>query len=368
MELSFNNGRFVSLMGDLNYREVIDDFSNAKTIRIITYNISKSQKYDKLLNSLKNTDADIQMITNVPSRMNEYFNTNKGNDMRSAAKRNIQIYISKLNPDNFNSKFEPFFNVRNHAKLIGTENIVYIGSANYSNESADNIEAGVLITDKIFIRQLYEEFFDKVRENSISYFDENFSAFRLFALSLYAKFNRHYHKMLTDLYTDYLRSDTVLADTIFMDLSDLDDIYIDLDELSTICSAADDTYDETNENYNDSLEQLKRRFNDISIDWLKEIISEGSLYKLIAFNSEEEFDDILQTEYSSEAYDEHLDEYVQKVMNDVSEIYYDLHNAFNNESREFLAEIEKILSALEAAICFTSKWKAVKINPDIDNT
>ena len=44
MEISFSNGRFVSDRGTLNYQEVLDDFKNAKTIRIITYNISKKRK------------------------------------------------------------------------------------------------------------------------------------------------------------------------------------------------------------------------------------------------------------------------------------------------------------------------------------
>ena len=200
MELSFDSGRFVSLDGDLNYKEVLDDFPTAKIIRIITYNISKNQRYDALLDALKNTDADVQLITNVPSRMDKYHNTNAGHNMRSTARKNINIYISKLNPNNFPGQFTPYFNVHNHAKLIGTENIVYIGSANYSNESADNIETGVLIEDKDFIQELYAEFFDKVREDSLSYFDENFSAFQLFILSLYAKFKYHHHKMLKDLY------------------------------------------------------------------------------------------------------------------------------------------------------------------------
>lgn len=51
MELLFNGGRFVSLDGDLNYREVLNNFPAAKTIRIITYNISKSVQYDKLLDA-----------------------------------------------------------------------------------------------------------------------------------------------------------------------------------------------------------------------------------------------------------------------------------------------------------------------------
>lgn len=38
-----------------------------------------------------------------------------------------------------------------YAKIVGTENIVYIGSANFSNESKNNIESGLIIEDKEFI-------------------------------------------------------------------------------------------------------------------------------------------------------------------------------------------------------------------------
>ena len=69
MEISFTGGRFVSLKNELNYKEVLADFPSAKIIRILTYNISKNQKRDALLDALKNTVADIQLITNVPSRM-----------------------------------------------------------------------------------------------------------------------------------------------------------------------------------------------------------------------------------------------------------------------------------------------------------
>lgn len=78
MELSFNGGRFVSLDGELNYSEVLADFPTAKTIRILTYNISKNQKRDALLDALKNTNADVQLITNVPSRKDEYYASDAG--------------------------------------------------------------------------------------------------------------------------------------------------------------------------------------------------------------------------------------------------------------------------------------------------
>ncbi len=369
MELSFTGGRFVSLDGDLNYREVLDDFPTAKTIRIITYNISKNERYDALMDSLKNVGADIQLITNVPSRMKEYFDTSAGHGMRSTARNNLRIYISKLDPDGFSSRFTPFFNVNNHAKLIGTENIVYIGSANYSNESAKNIEAGILIEDKDFIRELYADFFDKVQSESLSYFDENFSAFRLFVLALHAKFSHHHHKMMEDLYTDYERTKLVVADSVFIDTSDLEALYLDLDELESVCQYADDTYDERNDDYNDDLEKLKGLFDSLSIDWLKGIVSEdGTLYQLVDFDMEREANDILEEEHAFEAYDEDLDTYVEQSMDSAAEAYSTLHDAFGEESEDFLSEIQKILRALDEAIRFATRWKASKVNPQIDNT
>lgn len=55
-------------------------------------------------------------------------------------------------------------------------------------------------------------------------------------------------------------------------------------------------------------------------------------------------------------------------MSSVAEMHSSLHNSFAEEADDFLGEIEKILSALEAAIRFTNEWKASKINPQIDNT
>lgn len=369
MELSFNGGTFVTYEGDINYKEVLSDFQQAKTIRIITYNISKNEKYDYLLEALKDTEADIRFITNVPSRMDAYYNSKAGNYMRSNARKNIEIYISKLDPNNFTPNFLPYFNVKNHAKLIGTENIVYIGSANYSNESENNIEAGILIRDKDFIAKLYTDFFDKVQEDSLSYFDESFSVFRLFILSLWAKFSYHHKKLLENVYTDYERNKMMIADTIFIDRSDLATLYSDLEELESICQAAEDTYDEENEDYNDSLEQLIKHFSQLSIEWIKEVVSEdGSLYNLVIFDGEEKANEILQEEYSAVAYDENLDMYVEKALDESSEIYTSLHNSFSEEADDFLTGIEKILSALEQADIFTQKWKISKVNSEIDNT
>ena len=109
MELSFVGGRFVSFEDELNYKDVLNDFSNAQKIRIATYNISKNSKYDKLLDALKDTNADVKFITNVPSRMPQYFKTTRGQNMRASAKENIDVYISKLNPESTYMRFRIFF-------------------------------------------------------------------------------------------------------------------------------------------------------------------------------------------------------------------------------------------------------------------
>jgi ElaB/YqjD/DUF883 family membrane-anchored ribosome-binding protein len=371
MQIDFNGGRFVAGQGEFNYQAVLDDFPKANIIRIITFNISRNQRQDALLDALKNAKAtDVQFITNIPSRMKEYFDSDAGRNMRNSARQNIQAYVTKLNPENFDSAFIPYFNPHNHAKVVGTENIVYIGSANFSNESADNIESGVLIEDKEFIQRLYSEFFDMVKDDSLSYYDEFFSAFRLFIMALNAKFQHHYRKMLSDLYTDYERTKMVVADSVLLDLSDLDDLYRDLDELSSVPWAADDTYDEENENYNTALEEMKARFEEIDIDWLKETISEdGTLYRLVSYDYDSVADDIWEEKYSADAFSEELvNQYMEKVVQDAAEIYSSLHDAFQEEADEFLTQIEKILAALQFALKFTDRWKADKINPEIDNT
>ena len=55
-EISFNGGRFVSNQGELNYEEVLNRFPCASIIRILTYNISRNQQDDKLLNGLPGSD------------------------------------------------------------------------------------------------------------------------------------------------------------------------------------------------------------------------------------------------------------------------------------------------------------------------
>ena len=88
------------------YQEVLDDFKNAKKIRIVTFNVTNSPK-DKLFEQLKDLeDVDIQFITNIPSRLEWYATSSKGEYLKKTAKNTIEIYLDKLNPKNFISILE----------------------------------------------------------------------------------------------------------------------------------------------------------------------------------------------------------------------------------------------------------------------
>lgn len=59
---------------------------------------------------------------------------------------------------------------------------------------------------------------------------------------------------------------------------------------------------------------------------------------------------------------------MQRAMNEAQEIYMALYTNFFDQGEEFLEEMQAILNALEKALDFSEKWKASKINLEIDNT
>ena len=71
---------------------------------------------------------------------------------------------------------------KNHAKLIGTENVLYIGSANYSDNSVQNYEAGMIIRDKSVIKEIYEKYFDEIV--AVRYYADEYDTIRLKILSI----------------------------------------------------------------------------------------------------------------------------------------------------------------------------------------
>ena len=127
-EKQITGSRFVFSKDELPYSEVLDDFKNAKCIYVLTYNIS--QRQHELIDALMQSNAtEICIVTNIPARWEQYF----GTTYAEKAQKTITLYKSRLALEN--SALSVYFNFSNHAKIIMTDKIVYVGSANYSMKS-----------------------------------------------------------------------------------------------------------------------------------------------------------------------------------------------------------------------------------------
>ena len=267
--------------------------------------------------------------------------------------------------------FSISFNFFNHAKIIGTENIVYIGSANFSNESKQNIETGVIIEDSAFIARLYDEFFEYIKGNSTPYFDDDFNLLRLLTLNLIAKFTVHRAKLSDTLfqrtaYGTYYLPDS--PDNVYFSGEDLAELVFDLQSFQDLDVRAENTYSEDNNGYNDDIDEIVARLSEIDVNWLIEIASDdGVLFDFVNFNYEQTWNNCLQ-EYIAEAYDEYLDEYVERAQNDAIAIYDSKKQDFEDVSDIFIRGIDSIIEVLKLVEELIDRYKDARISADIDNT
>lgn len=368
MPISFDGGEFVLGRGELNYGAVLEDFKKARIVRVLTYNISKKNYRNELIKALKEVSesSDVKIITNIPSRMKNYYNNSDGNNMRNRYKETYTAYLARLNPEKFKSNPEVAFNFTNHAKIIGTENIVYVGSANYSDESKDNIESGTLIRDKDFIKKLYEEVFPVILEESTPYFDDNYNVFRLFLLSIISKLRSWVKRFDTEIIwgEDAIRG---IYEPIALDEEDLVDLYDVIDESDRFEVLIEETYSEEDEEYNDLVETLKDKINEIDIKWMLDFVSvDSELYECVVFDEDERINYYIQED--SEAYDENLNEAVERAMGLAREEGSALHGEIESGVFVLYDCLTELLDAFQSAhdqtLKFSEKWIAAKI----DNT
>ncbi|PZX07399.1 hypothetical protein C7437_101512 [Psychrobacillus insolitus] len=145
---------FICSQGEYNFRDVLNDFPNAKEIFITTYSIKYN---DELLQHLKNVKGKVTLISSVPNVFKEEHLTKMSTERRAAAiktaRRNIQNYIELFQKDK--DSISHYINLDAHLKIVMTENIAYIGSGNFYGK--ENIEAGILIKNTDYIEKLSNE-------------------------------------------------------------------------------------------------------------------------------------------------------------------------------------------------------------------
>lgn len=232
MIINFSDGIFIGNIEDsIDYQNVLDNFGKAKLINILTYNISKNKEFKELVNNLAGIDDNvpIRIVTSIPSW--QY-----GSDVSEAYEEYKRILEPILGKKNIQIKFSK----DNHGKIVGTESVVYFGSANLSF-NRKNIETGCINYDSSFITELYKSFFDEIFNIAIPIEEES--------IVIMTSLARQLSKVADDL-TELTNSYQEVTDKIIIELTNLRDDLLKVDEL----------------NYNDDFLVQISSFNDFDLE------------------------------------------------------------------------------------------------------
>ncbi|GAB6453571.1 phospholipase D-like domain-containing protein [Bacillus cereus] len=162
-------GEIILSYQENGYQVVLDEFQHAKCINIVTYNINTYERYSVLIKELRklNKSTKITIILNIPdgSYLKNIKKNKEENNINNVIKK-IKNALSVLEHEKFGS-LEVYVNLENHAKLIMTDTIAYIGSQNFSDASEGKFELGFLVKDPKVIRDIENNIFTEIKNKSI---------------------------------------------------------------------------------------------------------------------------------------------------------------------------------------------------------
>ncbi|PGO26411.1 hypothetical protein CN984_17750 [Bacillus cereus] len=219
--------------GSYNFEEILKEIENAKEfILISTYNLTPGDILDKdkdeLLDLFQNSEAkDKILISHIPGWMKGY--NGKFEDKKKDAHKIIDTYKNLFSETR---NILHYIMINNHSKIILTENIGYVGSANYSMRSQNNLEMGVIFTDKTKIKELHHilnTMFTKegtLTQKKKSYIGESpsswFNSLRQLKIKLeqYNNSLNYYHSNQTKV-EDFIKSSNSLAQELIDSINSL---------------------------------------------------------------------------------------------------------------------------------------------------
>ena len=375
--IEISSGEAIFGKGEYTYQRVLDDFPNAKFIGVLTFNISPRAN-SSLLNALKtrcHNGTNAVIITNIPKRYPSYF----GGKYAFAAKEMIDTYKQQLNPEEYGLRLSPYFTFHNHAKIIMTDNIIYWGSSNYSDESSGNFECGTISTEKALIDFVKDTLIPELKEKSVPYYKHNFAV----AIT-----------NLEELIPICQKARSMLFDAAFEPWSDYDTNFEEKwiyrtteseitvgflrrfveafskfeDALSIIDSIIDGYWD--CDELPEDVDQLKAMFDEYNrtFELLNEDITTlfERLEEMANYDVTEEASRKISDDYGMEAYDENLDRFVNIAMQDATEEYESL-------IEEAEPVVNDAISKLDEMIVYFGKLREcllalLQVNHKIDNT
>ncbi len=355
VDLSTNIGRLVLGRNNCIFQEVIDDFKDAEYIFISTFNISSNR--EELLNQLKQLEnvTELIFLSNIPNRFDTYYSFSA----TKIAQGRISKYLSALDPKLFVSPTKVFFNFNNHSKIIMTNRVAYVGSANFSDESNNNFEIGVIIRDHNIINELRTIIVPQLLQESIRYAGDELC---MISDSL-NKFLANIAEALDNLDENlYIYDDHIPDRRIF----DVHQAYVDkqsFDNLNNLIYEFEDYI------MNDVLfikyDSLREIEWVVLIDEVKDLLEGESIQKFLNFDAQAIMDKYLE-DNALEAYEDKLESYCQKA----SEIAVEEKEKMANDIEAGLNLLTNSINGLQEALDDGLKllWDIESAQTSIDNT
>ena len=369
-EFITNNAKFVYSVKELGYQEVLDNFSEATEIIIVTYNISARHKI--LVSALEKAKehSNITIITNIPDRWETYYN----DSFRKRAQDKINIYLKKLSSDSLGINTSVFFNFSNHGKIIMTDSMVYIGSANYSEESANNIEFGMISCDRELISFIKSSILPDIQSSSVPYYEYDYTSLLLEAnLALSAVYNvkndfndetHCFHDDIDGEFYYYNRFEANLKeltlDTIIDIVSEACKVANEILDAIYIITDGDDDETTAVMDLCDSLKSLSSK--------IEELAYADSLRDLARFDHNEFINNQFQDKYAMEAYEENLENCIDLASGEAMDAVCDITNNAEDDVEKLINEIQLFCEKYAVLIDNLRQREIRKINSTINNT
>lgn len=362
---------------ECTYQSVLDDFPKAKFIGIMTFNISTKEQ-SHLLKALKNAclnGTDAIIITNIPKRFPSYFKPYHA----KTAKEMINKYKEKLNPENYGMRLSPYFTFSNHAKVVMTDNIVYWGSGNFSDESSGNIECGTISTDRNLIKYLKGSFFPEVKAKSVSYYKYNIAvaianmedlipackdarntlfeaAFESWAdddtnFEEIWVYRRYENGVTNKFLKGFMEFFSQFEDALSV-IDDVIDEYCEFDEMPRPVKILQELLEKYNKTYDDFNERISSLFWDLE--------------KMARYDASDEACKKIVNDYGMVAVDEDLDYYAEKAMSEALDEKEKLIEEAEQTIRDAIKNLDSMIQYFEELN--TNLYQLLEVNSKIDNT
>ncbi|WP_081667607.1 phospholipase D-like domain-containing protein [Paenibacillus pinihumi] len=333
----------VSSKDELNYQEVLDDFPNAEYIFVTTYNISAKRNY--LLDLLKDSaeHAEVRIVTNIPNHYDTYYS----DSAREKAKDSIKNYTKRLNSNEIDG-IATFYHFDNHTKIVLTNNIAYIGSANFSDESMNNRETGTLIRDPEKVKLIIENLVPLIEDEGIQYFGDVFNKKQIILSKLLSDMMSITDSMKEGLFTYVGRFEE-------NEVYNSRDPYVSPKKLNQLCEILYEFDEEINDLINVTGHDTFSESNIISnLETARNLCEEESpMYELAFFDHQDFACELISDELSyydeldkateiasQRAFDRH-EELAEAAESDVNE-FYNLIEFITDEIIRFVDELEKL--------------------------